>query len=41
VIALGRQIAEQGGPQPPIAPAQAQRAAANVAWRDALEKAGE
>jgi alkanesulfonate monooxygenase SsuD/methylene tetrahydromethanopterin reductase-like flavin-dependent oxidoreductase (luciferase family) len=41
VIALGRQIAEQGGAAAPVAPAQAQRAAANVAWREALEKAGE
>jgi hypothetical protein len=41
VVALGRQVAEQGGAQPPVPPAQAQRAAANVAWREALEKAGE
>ncbi len=41
VVALGRQIAEQGGQPAPVAPAQAQRAAANVAWRQALEKAGE
>jgi hypothetical protein len=34
VIALGRQIAEQGA-----APAQPQRAAARAAWREALEKA--
>jgi hypothetical protein len=40
VIALGRQVAEQGGAAAPVAPAQAQRAAASVAWRDALEKAG-
>ena len=41
VVALGRQIAEQGGAQAPAAPAQAQRAAASVAWREALEKAGD
>jgi alkanesulfonate monooxygenase SsuD/methylene tetrahydromethanopterin reductase-like flavin-dependent oxidoreductase (luciferase family) len=41
VVALGRQIAEQGGAPAAVPPAQAQRAAANVAWRDALEKAGE
>ena len=42
VVALGRQVAEQGGAQPaPANPAQAERAARNVAWRDALEKAGE
>jgi alkanesulfonate monooxygenase SsuD/methylene tetrahydromethanopterin reductase-like flavin-dependent oxidoreductase (luciferase family) len=40
VIALGRQVAEQGGAAA-APPAQAQRAAANVAWRQALEKAGE
>ncbi|HEY1751393.1 MAG TPA: LLM class flavin-dependent oxidoreductase [Caulobacteraceae bacterium] len=39
VLALGRQIAEQGGAQPATTPAQTQRAARNVAWRDALEKA--
>jgi alkanesulfonate monooxygenase SsuD/methylene tetrahydromethanopterin reductase-like flavin-dependent oxidoreductase (luciferase family) len=41
VIALGRQVAEQGQAAPPANPAQAERAARNVAWRDALEKAGE
>ena len=41
VIALGRQVAEQGQATPPANPAQAERAARNVAWRDALEKAGE
>jgi alkanesulfonate monooxygenase SsuD/methylene tetrahydromethanopterin reductase-like flavin-dependent oxidoreductase (luciferase family) len=41
VIALGRQVAEQGQAVPPANPAQAERAARNVAWRDALEKAGE
>ena len=34
VLALGRQIAEQGQ-----APAQPQRAAARAAWHEALEKA--
>ncbi|HZZ68275.1 MAG TPA: LLM class flavin-dependent oxidoreductase [Phenylobacterium sp.] len=41
VVALGRQVAETGGGPPPANPAQAQRAARNVAWREALEKAGE
>jgi len=40
VVALGRQVAETGqAPAAPANPAQAQRAARNVAWREALERA--
>ena len=38
VVALGRQVAETGQSPAPANPAQAQRAARNVAWREALER---